>query len=292
LTTNLFTANSISANIIQANTFTANTISGQAIIANTFTANTINGTSIVSGSITTDKLAANVLTANTVISTGAIINNFNSPGFWLDGVTGNARFGNTVSIGNSLSVGNNASIGANLVVQGLITSGNLNANTVQTTTLIPLSTSVGIGSQALNQLVNNPPVSTQIFSNASANISIVTGGSGTLLFPTLTATVNFRIISGATPGSQQQLTVFLNLIDSFSTINTYGVNVVLNVGTGPYPRIQTETIQAPWISFFQSTAGGNFRMNTFINPLSGGPQFYTIPSLVLDGSINAQAFKR
>jgi len=136
LTTNLFTANTINANIIQANTFSANTISGQAIIANTFTANTINGQAITSGSITTDKLAANVLTANTVISTGAFIGNFNSPGFWLEGNSGNARFGNTVSIGNSLTVGNNATIGGNLIISGLVTGGNLNANTVQTTTIV------------------------------------------------------------------------------------------------------------------------------------------------------------
>lgn len=151
LTTNLFTANSINANILTANTFAASTISGQAIIANTFTANTINGNaiiantfaantingnSIVSGSITTDKLAANVLTANTVISTGATIGDFNSPGFWLQGNTGNARFGNTVSIGNNLIVGNNAQIGGNLSINGLVTSGNLNINTVSTNTMV------------------------------------------------------------------------------------------------------------------------------------------------------------
>lgn len=131
LTTNLFTANTINANILTANTFTANTISGQAIN---------------SGSITTDKLAANVLTANTVISTGATIGNFSSPGFWLQGSTGNARFGNTLSVGDNLTVGTNATIGGNLSVSGLITSGNLNANTVQTTTIVPSSVS-GFASQ-------------------------------------------------------------------------------------------------------------------------------------------------
>ena len=122
LTTNLFTANSINANIITANTFAANTINGQAITAS---------------SITTDKLAANVLTANTVVSTGATIGNFNSPGFWLQGNTGNARFGNTVSIGNQLIVGNNASIGGNLAISGLVTGGILDANTVSTTAVVP-----------------------------------------------------------------------------------------------------------------------------------------------------------
>jgi hypothetical protein len=150
LTTNLFTANTISANIIQTDTFSANTISGQAIIANTFSANTINGNSITSGSITTDKLAANVLTANTVVSTGATIGDFNSAGFWLQGNTGNARFGNTVSIGNNLIIGNNAQIGGNLriggnlSITGLVTGGSLNASTVATTTIVPQAVSSSV----------------------------------------------------------------------------------------------------------------------------------------------------
>ena len=149
LTTNLFQANSISGNIITVNTLNgntiqANTISGNTIIANTFSANsingnsivagsiaanTINGNSIVSGSITTDQLAANVLTANTVISTGANIGNNQSQGFWLQGNTGDARFGNTVSIGNNLTIGTNlivgtfAHIGANLSVGGNVRVG-------------------------------------------------------------------------------------------------------------------------------------------------------------------------
>jgi hypothetical protein len=121
LTTNLFTANSINASIITANTFSANTISGQAI---------------TSQSISADKLEANVLIANTVVSTGATIGNFTSQGFWLQGNTGNARFGNTVSIGNNLSVGANAVIGGNLSVSGLVTAGNLNINTVSTNTMV------------------------------------------------------------------------------------------------------------------------------------------------------------
>jgi hypothetical protein len=139
LTTNLFTANTINANIIQANTFTANTINGNAIVANTFVADSISGAAIIGGSITTDKLAANVLTANTVISTGATIGDFTSTGFWLQGNTGSARFGNTVSIGNQLTVGANATIGGNLTVSGLVVQGNLATNTVNTTNMVSLS---------------------------------------------------------------------------------------------------------------------------------------------------------
>ena len=139
---NSIIANTISGNSIIANSFTANSINGSSISAGSIAANTINGGSIVSGSITTNQLAANVLTANTVVSTGATIGNFASPGFWLQGSTGNARFGNTVSIGTGLTVGNNASIGGNLTVgsnlsvTGLVTSGSLIANTVNTVQLV------------------------------------------------------------------------------------------------------------------------------------------------------------
>ena len=150
---NSIIANTISGNSIIANSFTANSINGSSISAGSIAANTINGGSIVSGSITTNQLAANVLTANTVVSTGATIGNFASPGFWLQGSTGNARFGNTVSIGSGLTVGNNASIGGNLTIgnnaliggnltiAGLVTSGGLNANTVTTINMLPGSVS-------------------------------------------------------------------------------------------------------------------------------------------------------
>ena len=150
---NSIIANTISGNSIIANSFTANSINGSSISAGSIAANTINGGSIVSGSITTNQLAANVLTANTVVSTGATIGNFASPGFWLQGSTGNARFGNTVSIGNGLTVGNNASIGgnltvgANLSVTGLVTSGSLISNTVSTLTIFPGNVSSSSGVQ-------------------------------------------------------------------------------------------------------------------------------------------------
>ena len=164
---NSIIANTISGNSIIANSFTANSINGSSISAGSIAANTINGASIVSGSITTNQLAANVLTANTVVSTGATIGNFASPGFWLQGSTGNARFGNTVSIGTGLTVGNNASIGGNLTVgsnlsvTGLVTSGSLNANTVQTTTMVPGAVSLAGSYNTLTVYSDFPPAGSQ-----------------------------------------------------------------------------------------------------------------------------------
>jgi hypothetical protein len=137
ITGNLIAANTITGNTIQVGTLTGNLIAANTITSNNIAANTIVANNIAAGTITTDKLAANVLTANTVVSTGATIGSFTSAGFWLQGSTGNARFGNTVSIGNSLTIGNNASIGGNLTVAGLITSGSLVANSVSTLSINP-----------------------------------------------------------------------------------------------------------------------------------------------------------
>ena len=134
LTGTLIALNTITGNLVAQNTITGNlivpgTITGNLIQANTITgdlvqANTIQGSSIVAGSITADQLAANAITVNTVVSQGATLNNFSSPGFWLNGNTGNARFGNIISIGNNLGVGDNAVIGNNLTVGTNATIGN------------------------------------------------------------------------------------------------------------------------------------------------------------------------
>ncbi len=162
----------ISGGLLTANSVGATQIVNGSITTNKFTANTINGNVISAGTITADQLSANALTANTVVSTGATLGSNTSPGFWLQGSTGNARFGNSISIGNQLTVGaganigaslivgnnasiganllvgvnanvganlrvgNNANIGGNLFVSGLITGGGLIANTVATNNVI------------------------------------------------------------------------------------------------------------------------------------------------------------
>jgi acetyltransferase-like isoleucine patch superfamily enzyme len=51
------------------------------------------------------------------------LGNNSSQGFWLQGNTGNARFGNNISIGNSLTVGTNANISANLRIGNSVVIG-------------------------------------------------------------------------------------------------------------------------------------------------------------------------
>jgi acyl-[acyl carrier protein]--UDP-N-acetylglucosamine O-acyltransferase len=147
---NTIIANTISGNTIIANSFNANTINGNSLIigtvsntqiangtittnqvaANTITANNIavganiTGNQIAANTITAENLVANALVANTVVSTGATLGSYSSQGFWLDGPSGNARFGNTVSIGNLLTVGGNATIGSNAAIGSNLTVGN------------------------------------------------------------------------------------------------------------------------------------------------------------------------
>jgi hypothetical protein len=146
----------ITANTISGNTIIAGTIAGNTIIANSFLANTINGNaitvnslnanSIVANSITTTEISSAYIYSGDIESFGATVGNVSSPGYWLAFASGDARFGGNVSIG------------ANLNVAGLITTGNLDSNTVVTTTMQPsvvsnFQSSVG---SAVYTVVTNP----------------------------------------------------------------------------------------------------------------------------------------
>jgi hypothetical protein len=116
--------------------------------------NVISGGLFVPGSINANTLNANQIYALTIASTNANVGNVASAGFWLDNVSGDARFaGNTniganliiganaqiganLTVGSNLTVGQSATIGANLTVLGLVTSGVLQSNTVSTTNML------------------------------------------------------------------------------------------------------------------------------------------------------------
>jgi len=248
---NAIIANTISGNTIIANTFSANTINGSAVIAGTIAANTINGNSIVSGSITADQLAANAITANTVVSTGATIGNFASPGFWLDGASGNARFGNTLSIGSQLTVGNNASIGGNLTVAGLITTGSLNANTVSTPTITTGAVSSFTSYELAGQGSFAPSLSSGIWTTwpaTSSGLTITTVQANQTVFlwenawytiglnnsggSSTSATIGARLVRWSYP-SQSNLTV----------IFTWQYGVTVTTGSPNIYTIQPNQIQ-------------------------------------------------
>jgi cytoskeletal protein CcmA (bactofilin family) len=178
----------VTGQVINGNVIITGTIAGNAIIANTVTATqiatgTITSAQIAAGTITANNIAAGTITANqisasylytgNIVSLNANIANANSAGYWLSYISGNARFGGNVSIGNQLRVGNNAQIGGNLSVTGLVTSGNLNANTVATTTIQPQAVSIGNSlSTTTVQTLAAVPIKTQFyFSTPNVNIT-------------------------------------------------------------------------------------------------------------------------
>jgi hypothetical protein len=213
ITANNILTNTITATQIAANTITANNIAAGTITATQIAAATITGNNIAAGTITANNLAANTLTANTVVSTGATIGSYTSPGFWLQGSSGNARFGNTLSIGNNLTVGNNASIGGNLTVSGLISSGSLSSNTVSTTTIVPNSVSFGLGSSSSTQQnVNNPVSGVIYYTNTTSSITTTLASQPVYIWAQCLAILNFNIPT--TPYAVFQIFCYLTRTDS------------------------------------------------------------------------------
>lgn len=133
-------------NTVVTKTFYANL--NQWLSANT---QVISGNLFVSNSITASALITTDVYPLNIISQNATIGNIQSPGFWMQASTGNARFGGNISIGNNLIVGNNALFGNNMIIGNSLAVGN-NASignnlTVGNNTVI--GNSLGIGNNAI-----------------------------------------------------------------------------------------------------------------------------------------------
>jgi osmotically-inducible protein OsmY len=191
ITAGQIAAATITSEKIQSNTITANNIATGTLTTQNFTANTINGAVILSGSISTDKLTANAITVNTVISNNATFLSNTSVGFWMDGTSGNARFGSSLSVGDLLQVGgnatigNNLSVGANATISGLLTTGSINANVIGSTQIAANAvtsnkiaaaavTGAALASQAVTAtaIANNTITALQIASQTISNTQI------------------------------------------------------------------------------------------------------------------------
>ena len=118
----------------------------------------VSGGLIVPGTITANTLNANQVYAITVQSTNATIGDNNSPGYWFQANTGNARVGGALSIGNNLTIGNNAIIGGNTTIGGVIQQGNLASGVVYAGT------------------INASQINASNLSSISANVGTLTSG--------------------------------------------------------------------------------------------------------------------
>jgi carbonic anhydrase/acetyltransferase-like protein (isoleucine patch superfamily) len=291
ITAGQIAANTITAGQIAANTITGNNIAAGTITTNNFTANTIQGNIIAAGTITATQLAANAITANTVVSSGAVLGSYASLGFWLDGPSGNARFGNTVSIGNQLTVGFGANIGTLLTVAA-------NAN-IGSSARISDNLIVGnLATIGANLVVgNNASIGANLLvgqnANIGANLRVGTGANiGTNLIVGNNATIGGNLtVTGLITGSNLNSNAVATLtIEPSAVTETFGVQsssgtVASNASSGtnylltgtaivsnPTPNSVitvnwSSTISASWSSggsiaftykVFRSVGGGTF----------------------------------
>ena len=247
-------------------------------VVKTFNANTspqwqsatgqvISGNVLVTGTVSSSRLNTNDLYVINIQSTNATINDVNSPGYWLQSNTGDARFGGNTSIGNNLTVGQNAvigsntQIGGNLQVTGLITQGNLANNVVTTNNITDAAiTGVKVALAAIsgNNIVANTITGTNIAPNTiTANLlaanSVV---AGTIAANSITAntiatgavTAGKIAANAVTAGTVAANAVYANSIVTGSfTANSISGNTIV-FGTLYGNSIQANTFQANTIN--------------------------------------------
>lgn len=262
ITGNLVADATITGNLLVAGTITGNLIAANTITGNLIAANTITANNIAAGTITADKLAANVLTVNTVVSTGATFGSNASAGFWLDGNTGNARFGNSLNVGNNLTVGANAIIGqfatigtdavigSNLLVGVGATIGNFAnvgnfvfvGNNLTVANAANIGTNLTVGANAVignNLIVGvNANIGGNLLIGANANIgnnlrvgNTTTIGSNLVVGANANIGGNLIVGNNATIGSNLTVTGIItsgNLNNNTVNTNTIVANAVTN----------------------------------------------------------------
>jgi carbonic anhydrase/acetyltransferase-like protein (isoleucine patch superfamily) len=142
------------------------------------------------------------------------------------GVGNNAVIGSNLSvgtnavIGNNLFVGNNTQIGGNLVVAGLITAGNLNTNTVATTTIQQNAVTNQFGTTRTGSIYYYPSV---VF-----NGTTVIAGSTWYVYSTPTFATNIAVaFTTTTPNVSAVLSGFMDVDGSWNLNAANGFSTVL-----------------------------------------------------------------
>ena len=196
----------------------------------------IAGDLIADGTIRANALAANEVFTNKFASTNAAFGLTTSTGYWLDGSTGNARFGGNVSIGS------------NLTVAGLITSSQLTADVVDTDNIIVNAVSQGTGASSNTlQTYNGPSFNTWYGavpgSSYVISVSITTSLPNQLVyaFGAMNAFVEYDTISTPTwtPDLQFRLMRYNNTTTVATQINT----VTWRIPNVPSATTQVGTFQ-------------------------------------------------
>ena len=305
ITSSRIATGTITATNIAANTITGNNIAAGTITTNNFTANTIQGNIIAAGTITADQLAANAITANTVVSSGAVLGSNASLGFWLDGTTGNARFGNSISIGNQLTVGTNANIGASAKV-----GANLN---VGSAAIIGTNLTVGANANIGGNLIigNTATIGANLIIGANANIGanlrVGTGanigtnlivGNNASIGGNLTVGANLSVTGLVTSGSLisntvSTLTIFPGNVSSSSGVQQGASHIGTNATLGSYYNVTgisiidvptpNAVINVSWNSsnLLQWSGSGTIYLTYKLARSVGGGAFTTLQTVTL-----------
>lgn len=112
------------------------------------------GDLIATGTIRANAMAANQIFTNNLASTQnsttATFGNNTAPGYWLDGISGNARFGGNVSIGR------------NLTVDGLIEGGNLASGVVTERSIAPGAITADVLGTGTNSIISTAVVASTV----------------------------------------------------------------------------------------------------------------------------------
>jgi carbonic anhydrase/acetyltransferase-like protein (isoleucine patch superfamily) len=252
VTANNIVTGTITATQIAANTITGNNIAAGTITTNNFTANTIQGNVIAAGTITATQLAANAITANTVVSTGAVLGSYASLGFWLDGPTGDARFGNTLSIGNQLTVGGFANIGASARIGANLLVGT-GAN-IGTNLIVGANATIGANLVVGNTASIGANLLVGVNANIGANLRVGSGANiGTNLIVGNNASIGGNLtVTGLITGSNllsntvPTLVMQPSSVTEFSGVQSSAGRIATNAASGTnYLLTGTATVSIP-----------------------------------------------
>ena len=275
-------------------------IGNNATIGNNLTiANSANiGNNLTIGNLLTVGTSANI---GNLLTVGANAN-----------IGGNLRVGNNANIGNSLTIGNlltvgsnaniggnlvignNANIGGNLFVSGLITSGNLNANTVNTTTVVPSAISAGAQSIVIAQEIfaQNAVANTLYLGNCIAQLQTTLNNQSVYVFAGLNNNLVIQTTGNVTIEREVILTRFNYSSNTFSELNSFTIGPINFPTAGAYAA---GAFLAPFVGYYDvlPTAGNYaYTVGQAYSVQSGAGNIANVIIVGNDATVVVQNIKR
>jgi hypothetical protein len=193
-----------------------------------------------------------------------------------------------------LIIGVNANIGGNLFVSGLITSGNLNANTVNTTTIVPAAISVGAQSIVIAQEIFavNAVANTLYVGNCIAFLTTTLANQNVYVF----AGLNTNLVIETTGAAEIERDVTLLRYDvaanTFTDLNTFTIGPIVLPAAGAYAA---GAFLAPFVGYYDILANvGNYAytVGQSYSVVSGAGNIANVILTGDDATVVVQTIKR